>query len=156
MPDAPANPLTGAAHPPAGAAHPLAGTVVRGAGRGRGLGFPTANIAPDPGTAVPPPAIYSGWLARRATGTVHRATVSIGTNPTFCDTPEIHTEVYCHDTSDDLYGERVDLWFVARIRDTERFASVDELLLAAREDVRRSEALLDSEHGRLVLAAARR
>ncbi|MFD5434302.1 riboflavin kinase [Kitasatospora sp. NPDC127067] len=131
---------------------PLSGTVVHGAGRGRGLGFPTANIAAEPGTPVPPPAIYSGWLARRATGTVHRATISIGTNPTFCDTSEIHTEVYCHDAPGDLYGERVDLWFVARIRDTERFASVDELLLAAREDVRRSEALLDSAHGRHVLA----
>lgn len=135
---------------------PLAGTVVHGAGRGRGLGFPTANVAPDPGAPVLPPAIYSGWLARRATGTVHRATISVGTNPTFCDTSEIHTEVYCHDTSGDvgdLYGEHVDLWLVARIRDTVRFASVDELLLAAREDVRRSEALLDSEHGQHVLTA---
>ncbi|MBD0673885.1 riboflavin kinase [Streptomyces sp. CBMA156] len=131
---------------------PLAGTVVHGAGRGTGLGFPTANIAPDPGTPLPPPAIYSGWLARRTTGTVHRATISIGTNPTFCDTSEIHTEVYCHDAPGDLYGEHIDLWFVARIRGTERFASVDELLLAAREDVRRSEALLDSERGRHVLA----
>ncbi|MFJ1795564.1 riboflavin kinase [Kitasatospora griseola] len=132
----------------------LSGTVVHGAGRGRGLGFPTANISPDPGSDVPQPAVYSGWLTRPATGAVHRATISIGTNPTFEDGPRIHTEVYCHDTSDDLYGERVSLWFVARIRDTVRFASVDELLLAARADVHRSEALLDSAHGRDVLAAA--
>ncbi|MFJ9693945.1 riboflavin kinase [Kitasatospora sp. NPDC101183] len=135
----------------------LAGTVVHGAGRGRHLGFPTANIAPDPGAAVPPPAIYSGWLARRAGGAVHRATISIGTNPTFCDTPQVHTEVYCHGTPEevgDLYGERVDLWFVARIRDTEKFATAGDLLTAAREDVRRSEAHLDSAHGRHVRAAA--
>ncbi|MFI9785339.1 riboflavin kinase [Kitasatospora sp. NPDC051984] len=132
----------------------LSGTVVHGAGRGRGLGFPTANISPDPGADVPPPAIYSGWLARPATGAVHRATISIGTNPTFEDGPRIHTEVYCHDTSDDLYGEHVALWFVARIRDTARFASVDELLLAVKADVRRSEALLDSAHGCHVRAAA--
>ncbi|MFD8599059.1 riboflavin kinase [Kitasatospora sp. NPDC059646] len=134
----------------------LSGTVVHGAGRGRMLGFPTANISPDPGSDVPPPAIYSGWLARPATGAVHRATISIGTNPTFEDGSRVHTEVYCHDTSDDLYGEHVALWFVARIRDTVRFASVDELLLAARADVRRSEALLDSARGRRVLAAAAR
>ncbi|KDN86738.1 hypothetical protein KCH_14720 [Kitasatospora cheerisanensis KCTC 2395] len=87
---------------------------------------------------------------------MHRATISIGTNPTFEDGPQVHTEVYCHDTSDDLYGEHVALWFVARIRDTVRFASVDELLLAVEADVRRSEALLDSARGRRVLAAAAR
>ncbi|MEV7217347.1 riboflavin kinase [Kitasatospora cineracea] len=121
---------------------PLVGTVVHGAGRGKGLGFPTANLSPAPGTAVPPPAIYSGWLARPATGGVHRATISIGTNPTFGDSSEVHVEVHCHDTSDDLYGERVELWFVARLRDTEKFADIDDLLRAAHEDVRRSDALL--------------
>jgi riboflavin kinase/FMN adenylyltransferase len=122
----------------------LVGTVVHGAGRGKGLGFPTANLSPAPGTAVPPPAIYSGWLTRPATGGVHRATISIGTNPTFGDSSEVHVEVHCHDTSDDLYGERVELWFVARLRDTEKFADIDDLLRAAREDVRRSDALLAS------------
>ncbi|MFE2722175.1 riboflavin kinase [Kitasatospora sp. NPDC059327] len=134
---------------------PLVGTVVHGAGRGRGLGFPTANVSPDPGTPAPPSGIHSGWLVRRTTGAVHRATISVGTNPTFCDTTEVHTEVYCHDPSDevgDLYGERVEVWFVARVRATATFASVAELVLAAREDIRRSEALLDSEHGRRVLA----
>ncbi|MFE1321871.1 riboflavin kinase [Kitasatospora phosalacinea] len=126
------------------ASTPLVGTVVHGAGRGTGLGFPTANLSPAPGTAVPPPAIYSGWLTRPATGDVHRATVSIGTNPTFGDSAEVHVEVHCHDAPDGLhlYGERVELRFVARLRDTEKFATVDELLAAAREDVRRSDALL--------------
>ncbi|MGW4380788.1 riboflavin kinase [Kitasatospora sp. NPDC004531] len=128
----------------------LSGTVVHGAGRGRGLGLPTANIAPDPGSDVPPPAVYSGWLARPAAGRVHRATISVGTNPTFEDGPRVHTEVYCHDTSDDLYGEHVSLWFVARIRDTVKFASVAELLLAARADIRHSETLLESARGRRV------
>ncbi|MFD0562032.1 riboflavin kinase [Kitasatospora saccharophila] len=81
-------------------------------------------------------------MTRPATGGVHRATVSIGTNPTFGDSPQVHVEVHCHDTSDDLYGERVELWFVARLRDTEKFATVGELLAAAHEDVRRSDALL--------------
>ncbi|WP_099898024.1 riboflavin kinase [Streptomyces sp. TLI_171] len=133
---------------------PLSGTVVHGAGRGRGLGLPTANLAPDPGASVPAPAVYSGWLSRPAAGAVHRATISIGTNPTFCDTAEVHTEVHCHDTSDDLYGEHVDLWFVARIRDTVRFAGPDELIRAALEDIRRSEAVLDTPHARAVRAAA--
>ncbi|MFI9625686.1 riboflavin kinase [Streptomyces sp. NPDC052042] len=132
--------------------HPgLTGVVVHGAGRGRGLGFPTANIAADPGSRVPPPAIYSGWVVRHSTGTVHRGTISIGSNPTFCDTSDVHVEVYCHDTSDEFYGERVGLWFVARIRDTVKFASPDDLVRSARQDVLRSETLLDSDHGRRVL-----
>ncbi|MEU5159081.1 riboflavin kinase [Streptomyces sp. NPDC020875] len=132
----------------------LTGTVVRGAGRGRGLGFPTANIAADPGTRIPPPAIYSGWVVRPATGLVHPGTISIGSNPTFVDTEEVHLEVYCHDMSDEFYGERVGLWFVARIRDTVKFASSGELVRAARRDVLRSEALLASGHGRRVRAEA--
>ncbi|MGW1146086.1 riboflavin kinase [Streptomyces sp. NPDC002454] len=132
----------------------LTGAVVHGAGRGRGLGFPTANVAADPGSPVPPPAIYSGWVVRHSTGTVHRGTISIGSNPTFCDTPEVHVEVYCHDTTDEFYGERVGLWFVARIRDTVKFTSADDLVRAARQDVLRSEALLASERGRRVLTGA--
>lgn len=129
---------------------PLTGAVVHGAGRGRGLGFPTANVAPDPGSPVPPPAIYSGWVLRHATGAIHRGTISIGSNPTFCDTADVHVEVYCHAMSDDLYGERVGVWFVARIRDTVKFASSEDLVRAARHDVLSSEALLASDHGRRV------
>ncbi|MFE0422887.1 riboflavin kinase [Streptomyces sp. NPDC058953] len=132
----------------------LTGAVVRGAGRGRGLGFPTANIAADPGSRIPPPAIYSGWFVRHTSGAVHPATISIGSNPTFCDTTDVHVEVYCHDTTGELYGERAGLWFVARIRDTVKFASSEELVRAARRDVLRSEALLASDHGRRVLTGA--
>ncbi|MFE7392412.1 riboflavin kinase [Streptomyces sp. NPDC057582] len=129
----------------------LAGAVVHGAGRGRGLGFPTANVAADPGSLVPPPAIYSGWVVRHSTGVVHHGTISIGSNPTFCDTTDVHVEVYCHDTSDQFYGERVGLWFVARIRDTVKFASPEDLVRAARQDVLRSEELLASDHALRVL-----
>ncbi|MFF8958018.1 riboflavin kinase [Streptomyces sp. NPDC014894] len=132
----------------------LTGAVVHGAGRGHGLGFPTANVAADPGSRVPPSAIYSGWVVRHSTGVVHPGTISIGSNPTFCDTADVHVEVYCHDTSDEFYGERVGLWFVARIRDTVKFASPGDLIHAARRDVRRSEALLASGHGRRVLTGA--
>ncbi|PZT76656.1 MULTISPECIES: riboflavin kinase [unclassified Streptomyces] len=134
---------------------PLTGSVVHGAGRGRGLGFPTANIAADPGSPVPPPAIYSGWFVRRSTGGVHRGTISIGSNPTFCDTTDVHIEVYCHDAAGELYGERVVVWFVERIRDTVKFSSVDALVRAARQDVVRSDALLASDRGQRVLAEIR-
>ncbi|GLF93287.1 riboflavin kinase [Streptomyces yaizuensis] len=138
---------------PAVHAH-LTGTVVHGAGRGRALGFPTANLAADPGSRIPPSAIYSGWVVRHSTGVVHRGTISIGSNPTFCDTADVHVEVYCHDTSDEFYGERVGVWFVARIRATVKFASPKDLVRAARQDVLRSEALLASDHGRRVLTGA--
>ncbi|MGW0994205.1 riboflavin kinase [Streptomyces sp. NPDC002523] len=132
----------------------LTGVVVHGAGRGRGLGFPTANVAAGPDSRVPPSAVYSGWVVRHSTGAVHRGTISVGSNPTFCDTADVHVEVYCHDTSDEFYGERVGLWFVARIRDTVKFASPDDLVRAAQQDVLRSEALLASDRGRRVLTDA--
>ncbi|MFF7453395.1 riboflavin kinase [Kitasatospora sp. NPDC008115] len=143
MPETP-GPGTPAARP-----H-LTGTVVHGAGRGHGLGFPTANIAAGPDSPVPPAAVYSGWVVRHRTGAVHPATISVGSNPTFCDTAEVHVEAYCHDLAEDVYGEPVTVWFAERLRDTVKFPSPDALVRAVREDVRRSEAVLASDHGRRV------
>ncbi|MBS2535396.1 riboflavin kinase [Catenulispora sp. NF23] len=130
----------------------VVGTVVHGAGRGRGLGFPTANVAPDPAAPVPPAAIYAGLMARPTHGSLHPVTVSIGTNPTFCDGNEVHIEVYCHDLHDQLYGEHVVVWLVTRIRDTVRFGSVQALVAAAAEDVETTTATLTEEHRARALA----
>ncbi|MEY9931159.1 riboflavin kinase [Catenulispora sp. GP43] len=124
----------------------VVGTVVHGAGRGRQLGFPTANVAPDPLESMPEAAIYAGLMARLSTGSLHPVTVSVGTNPTFCDGTEVHIEVYCHDLRTHLYGERVVVWLAARIRDTVRFPTAEALVAAAAEDVERTVATLTEEH----------
>jgi riboflavin kinase/FMN adenylyltransferase len=109
------------------------GIVVRGDGRGRELGFPTANLDVPAGLLVPPDGVYAGWAAR------HRAAVSIGTNPHF-DGVERRVEAYLLDFDGDLYGKRllVELW--APLREQRRFESLDELVAAIGDDVERVRA----------------
>jgi riboflavin kinase / FMN adenylyltransferase len=107
------------------------GVVVRGDGRGRELGFPTANLDVPDGLLVPPDGVYAGW-ARNC-----RAAVSIGTNPHF-DGVERRVEAHLLDFDDDLYGQRlvVEIW--STIREQRRFASLDELVAAIGDDVERT------------------
>jgi riboflavin kinase/FMN adenylyltransferase len=107
------------------------GIVVRGEGRGRGLGFPTANLDVPEELLVPPDGVYAGWGGDR------RAAVSIGTNPHFGGV-ERRVEAHLLDFDDDLYGERlvVEIW--APIREQRRFDSLDELVAAIDDDVERT------------------
>jgi riboflavin kinase/FMN adenylyltransferase len=107
------------------------GIVVRGDGRGRELGFPTANLDLPEALLVPPDGVYAGWTRER------RAAVSIGTNPHF-DGVERRVEAHLLDFDDDLYGERlvVELW--EPIREQRRFDSLEELVAAIGDDVERT------------------
>ncbi|MDQ2781554.1 MAG: bifunctional riboflavin kinase/FAD synthetase, partial [Actinomycetota bacterium] len=125
-----------------GRPHRVEGVVVRGDGRGRGLGYPTANVAPPMHSAIPGDGVYAAWFtvlgAGPETGTVvpgepRRAAVSIGTNPTFSGRART-VEAFVLDTEADLYGQHVALDFVARLRGMERFDSVAELLEAMAGD----------------------
>jgi riboflavin kinase / FMN adenylyltransferase len=104
------------------------GIVVRGDGRGRELGFPTANLEVPEGLLVPPDGVYAGWTGG------HRAAVSIGTNPHF-DGVERRVEAYLLDFDGDLYGERllVEIWSL--LRGQRRFDSLEELVAAIGDDV---------------------
>ena len=110
----------------------LRGCVEAGAGRGRGIGFPTANIGKlevmTPGFGV-----YGGrvWLE----GQVFRTAVNIGANPTF---GESHTKIEAHllDFDQDIYGRDLELELVVRLRDTKRFASIEHLQDQLRNDLR--------------------
>jgi riboflavin kinase / FMN adenylyltransferase len=104
------------------------GVVRHGAGRGAGLGFPTANLDPPAGVIVPKLGIYAG-----ATLDV-RAAVSVGTNPTY-GVDELRIEAFLLDFEGDLYGRRlvVELW--RRLRDEVAFASEQELVDQIARDV---------------------
>jgi riboflavin kinase/FMN adenylyltransferase len=128
-----------------GRGHRVEGPVVVGDKRGRELGYPTANLDLAEHTAIPADGIYAGWLTR-ASGERLPAAISIGTNPTFGGTHR-RVEAYVLDHalgSDDLelYGEYVALDFVARLRDTLRFAGVDDLLVRMAKDVDEARTLL--------------
>ena len=108
----------------------LEGEVARGEERGRELGFPTANLVPDPRFATPAHGIY----ACLANG-VHAAAVSIGVRPTFDTKLGELVEAFLLDFSGDLYGTQLQLTFLERLRGELRFDSVDELVAQMERDV---------------------
>ncbi|MGH3680660.1 MAG: bifunctional riboflavin kinase/FAD synthetase [Natronosporangium sp.] len=122
-----------------GRPHRLEGVVVRGDRRGQELGFPTANLLHGRHVAVPADGIYAAWCQRR--DETHPAAVSIGTNPTFAGR-ERRVEAYLLDFQDDLYGERVALDFVARLREQRTYPEVGPLVAQIREDVAQVRRIL--------------
>lgn len=130
-----------------GRPHRLEGIVVRGDGRGRELGYPTANLSTSRQAAVPADGVYACWFVHQsATHTEPRrlmAAVSVGTNPTFSGR-ERRVEAFVLDLDEDLYGQRVGLDFVARLRDMERYDSIEELVEQVGLDVRQTRELLST------------
>lgn len=113
----------------------VSGAVVRGDGRGRQIGFPTANVTLVGGSRVPPEGVYAGWL-RRAAGDVHAAAVSIGRRSTFYgEEGELVLEAYVLEFEGDLYGEVVEVGLEVAVRGQARFDSVDELVARMHLDV---------------------
>lgn len=116
-----------------GRPYTMSGVVARGEGRGRGLGFPTANIqAPDGDKLLPQPGIYAvrGVLRSGARdGVLH-----IGPRPTFPGSPP-SVELHLFDFDEDLYGETVRIDFVDWIREIRSFAGPQALVEAMRADV---------------------
>jgi riboflavin kinase/FMN adenylyltransferase len=123
-----------------GRPHRVEGVVVRGDRRGRELGFPTANLLTGAYAAVPADGVYAAWLVR-GRGERLPAAVSIGTNPTFSGR-ERRVEAYVLDFDGDLYGERLALDFVARLRETRAYPGVEPLVEQIREDVVQTREIL--------------
>jgi len=128
-----------------GRPHRVEGIVVRGHMRGRGLGFPTANLETPPHTATPADGVYAGWLTSLDLdgSEISRwpAAISVGTNPTF-GAGDRTVEAYALDRDDlDLYGTHAAIDFTARLRGTERFDSVEALVAQMRQDVDQARAL---------------
>jgi len=133
-----------------GRPHRVEGVVVRGDGRGKGLGYPTANVAPPMYSAIPADGVYAAWFTVLGHGPVmgtvtpgkrYQAAVSVGTNPTFSGRTRT-VEAYVLDTEADLYGQHVAVDFVSRIRGQEKFGSVDDLVVAMDRDTLRARTIL--------------
>ena len=105
----------------------LCGEVVHGDRRGRELGYPTANIVPDPAYVTPGHGVYAA-RATSADGETYAAAVSIGVRPTFVTGRGELVEAYLLDFDGDLYGSRLQLAFLKRLRGEKRFESVDGLV----------------------------
>ena len=106
-----------------GRPYSIRGEVVRGAGRGRTLGFPTANVKTDRPLGLPV-GVYVCRLT--VTARQHQAVVNVGFRPTFGET-ELAVEAHVLDFTGDLYDKRVTLTFIRRLREERKFPSVDAL-----------------------------
>jgi riboflavin kinase / FMN adenylyltransferase len=132
-----------------GRPHRVEGVVVPGQRRGRALGFPTANLATAPLTAIPADGVYAGWLSQLDTGgqllARWPAAISVGSNPTFGGQDRV-VEAYALDRDDlELYGERVAIDFAARLRGMERFGSAAALTEQMHRDVDQARAITVSQ-----------
>jgi len=133
-----------------GRPHRVEGVVVRGDGRGRDLGYPTANIAPPLHSAIPADGVYAAWFTvlgyGPATGSLvpgerYQAAVSVGTNPTFSGRART-VEAFVLDSEADLYGQHVAVDFVSRLRGQLKFDSVQDLVEAMGQDTEKARQVL--------------
>jgi riboflavin kinase/FMN adenylyltransferase len=126
-----------------GRPYSLRGLVVRGEGRGRTLGFPTANLrVPVNGKLIPPPGVYAVQGVLR--GGVHRGAIHIGPRPTFRGSPPT-IELHLIDFDGDLYGEEIRVDFIRFLREVRPFSSASSLVQQMRADVEKARRLLKEE-----------
>ncbi len=120
--------------------HQVPGRIVRGKGRGVGLGFPTANLDPPENFCLPGLGIYAGHLIVSDERLV--SAISVGTNPTYGEHNPVTLEAYALDFEGDLYGEEGEIEFAAHLRPEQAFPSEAELAAAIKNDVAEVRRLL--------------
>jgi riboflavin kinase/FMN adenylyltransferase len=122
-----------------GREYSLAGEVVRGAGRGRTIGFPTANVRAERAPIVP----LGVYACHAHLGpAIHRAVVNLGRQPTFGEN-EIAIEAHLMDFQGEIYGQRMVLTLVRRLRAEVKFPSVEALCAQIASDVDAARRALD-------------
>lgn len=114
----------------------LCGEIISGDGRGRKLGYPTANIKIDEDKALPKLGIYAVFVFIDEVR--YNGLLSIGKRPTFYNNGKIVSEVYIYNFDADIYGKFVKVELIEKIREEEKFNSVEELV---------NQMNLDKENG---------
>ena len=124
-----------------GRPHEVSGVVRRGDGRGKDLGFPTANMPVDDDHAVPPDGVYAGFVV--VDGERHQAAISVGTNPTFGGVDRrVESFVLDKPGGIELYDRAIRVEFIQRLRGMEAFDSVEALIAQMHEDVAEAREVL--------------
>jgi riboflavin kinase/FMN adenylyltransferase len=116
------------------------GTVVRGAERGREIGFPTANLE-TANELLPPAGVYATTAS--VNGIAWPSVTNVGMRPTFGDVDRMQVETHLLDATRDLYGAQVRLSFVQRLRDERKFPDVDALRAQIDADCRAARRLFE-------------
>jgi riboflavin kinase / FMN adenylyltransferase len=127
-----------------GRRYQIGGEIIHGAGRGKKINFPTANIDYPEQKVIPANGIYACWATLG--NEKFMAATNVGFNPTF--TPErqvASVEAYLLDFDRDIYGEQLKLEFVERLRDELKFESVEGLIQKMRGDVTQTREILEQD-----------
>jgi riboflavin kinase / FMN adenylyltransferase len=124
-----------------GRPHEVRGPVEHGDGRGRLLGFPTANVSVPENICLPADGVYAGTFSA-ADGAARLAAISVGRRPTFYAEAGLSlVEAYVLDFDGDLYGQQARVRFTHRLRGQERFDQVDDLVAQMHRDVEKVREL---------------
>jgi riboflavin kinase / FMN adenylyltransferase len=123
-----------------GRIYSLRGKVMHGDGRGGKIGIHTANIEPDVQKCVPANGVYACRV--RVDDAWHDAVTNIGTRPTFTDARTTHIEAHLLDFSADLYGQTLEVQFVARLRGEQKFDGLEAILTQIRADIAQARQIL--------------
>ena len=118
----------------------LSGQVTTGTGRGIGLGFPTANVNVEPGQALPPDGVYATWTY--IGGQAYQSMTNIGKRPTFGGS-ERTVEVYVLDYDGNLYGQKLNVDIIQRLRNEKHFDTIEALKKQITEDVKQGRTILE-------------
>lgn len=122
----------------------MSGTVVKGAQRGRTLGFPTANIQPEsPDKAIVKRGVYA--VSCRCESEQHFGVMNIGLRPTFGGTPVLVIEVHLLNFNRDIYGEKIYIEFMKRLRDEKKFETKEELINQIEIDKQKALQMFEAE-----------
>lgn len=123
----------------------LSGKVVTGFQNGRKLGFPTANLQlSDSRKLIPKNGVYSVRVFAD-NGNVYSGVCNIGVRPTIDNEGVISIETHILDFNENIYGKDITIEFVDRIRDEEKFTSLDDLIVAIKNDIEDSIRILENK-----------
>jgi riboflavin kinase/FMN adenylyltransferase len=117
----------------------IEGQVVKGDGRGREIGFATANLDTK-GLILPPNGVYAAYA--QLNGKTLKALLNIGIRPTIKkSTPSLQVETHLLDFNDDIYGEIIEIEFISRLRNEIMFNSIEELKKQITSDIEHAKTL---------------
>ena len=106
--------------------------IIRGENRGTSIGFPTANLQADPDLIIPGVGVYAGRIMIQ--GKAYKCVVNIGRKPTFHEEYPVTVEAHIIDFCGDIYGEKVELFLISKIRDEKKFQNIEQLVEQITQD----------------------
>lgn len=126
-----------------GRAFHLKGVVVKGEGRGKKIGFPTANIQISEDVIIPKRGVYV--TQTHYNGMIYKSITNIGHNPTFNKSHHLTIETNIFDFNIDIYGEPLKIEFYDRVREEKKFATVNDLVTQIQSDISYAKSYLENE-----------